>query len=209
MTNSNYTHLLVIVDRSGSMGWGGVAEEMTNALNLYFKEQAKLEGECRVDYVQFDTEYEKVYEDRPVHFAEAKIEPRGGTALVDAIGRGTVELGRKLRAMPESKRPGQVQVVVVTDGAENSSHEYTADKVREMVKEQTDKYNWDYVFLGANIDAVATGQMYGFKGANSMTFDTDNTGQTISSLNTYTTTYRSSGVSAGFSDEDRQAAVAK
>jgi hypothetical protein len=207
ITDSNYTHILAIVDRSGSMSWNNTDKEMTAALNSFFKEQAKLDGKCLVDYVQFDTEYEKVYSDRPVGEAEAFINPRWGTALVDAIGRGTVELGRKLKALPEAHRPGKVQVVVVTDGGENSSHEYTADKVREMVTEQRDKYDWDYVFLGANIDAVETGAMYGFAQGSSMTFDTRNTGATISSLNSYTTGYRTKGAAA-FSDEDRKNAVA-
>lgn len=192
------------------MGFGGVDKEMTNALNLYFKEQAKLDGKCLVDYVQFDTEYEKVYDDKPVAEAEAVIHPRGGTALVDAIGRGSVELGRKLKALPEAHRPGKVQVVIVTDGGENSSREFTAEAVRELVTAQQDKYDWDYVFLGANIDAVATGQMYGFKGGKSMTFDTANTGETVASLNAYTTSYRgAAGAAAAFTDEDRKNAMAK
>lgn len=190
------------------MGWNGVDKEMTNALNLYFKEQAKLDGKCLVDYVQFDTEYETVFENTPVYAAEAVIDPRGGTALVDAIGRGTVELGRKLRALPEAKRPGKVQVIIVTDGGENSSREFTADKVRKMVTEQQDKWSWDYVFLGANIDAVATGGLYGFKHGKSMTFDTANTQGTIASLNAYTTAYRgTAGAAAAFTDADRENAV--
>lgn len=192
------------------MAWNKTDREMTAALNSFFKEQGELDGKCLVDYVQFDTEYEKVYEDRPVYAAEAVIQPRWGTALVDAIGRGSVELGRKLRALPEAHRPGKVLVVVVTDGGENSSREYTADKVRELVQEQTDKYDWDYVFLGANIDAVATGELYGFKSGKSMTFDTANTGQTISSLNAYATSYRgAAGAAAAFTDEDRTKAVTK
>ncbi len=210
MTDSNYTHILAIVDRSGSMAWGRVDREMTNAMNLYFKEQGKLEGKCLVDYVQFDTEYDLVFSDQPVYTAEAVIQPRGGTALVDAIGRGTVELGRKLRALPENKRPSKVQVVVVTDGGENSSREYTAEKVRELVTEQTNKYSWDYVFLGANIDAVTTGQLYGFAAGKSMTFNTANTEATVASLGAYTTNYRSAGAAAAtFSDEDRKKAVEK
>jgi|SRR6478735_562290 len=210
MTDSNYSHILAIVDRSGSMSLGGVDKEMTNALNLYFAEQAKLDGKCLVDYVQFDTEYEQVYGDRPVSEAKAVIEPRGGTALVDAIGRGTVELGKKLKDLPEAHRPGKVQVVVVTDGGENSSREFTAEKVRNLVTKQTDKYDWDYVFLGANIDAVATGTAYGFAAGKSMTFDTQNTGQTVASLNAYTTAYRgAAGAAAAFSEDDRKNAVKK
>jgi hypothetical protein len=210
ITDSNYTHILAIVDRSGSMAWNEVDKEMTAALNTLFKEQAALDGKCLVDYAQFDTEFEKVYEDRPVAYATAKIEPRYGTALIDAIGQGTTELGRKLKALPETQRPGKVLVAVVTDGGENSSREYRADQVKDMLTEQQDKYGWDYVFLGANIDAVEVGNLYGFKSSKSMTFDTANTGETINSLNVYASAYRgTAGASAAFSDEDREKAVAK
>ncbi len=192
------------------MSYGSVDKEMTYALNKFFEDQAKEDGVCLVDYVQFDTEYEKVFEDTPVADAKAVIHPRGGTALVDAIGRGTVELGTKLASEPNHKRPGTVMVVVVTDGGENSSREYDSEQVKALVTKQTDEYNWDYVFLGANMDAVATGAMYGFKGSKSMTYDTKNTGATIASLSHYTSTLRGGGVNAaGFTDEDRKAAAGK
>lgn len=206
MTDSNYTHILAIVDRSGSMSV--CAKEMTDALNEYFSGQSEVEGKCLVDYVQFDTVYKKVYSDQPVSMAEAVIQPRGGTALIDAIGRGTKELGRKLKALPEAHRPGKVLVVVVTDGYENSSHQYTAEQVKEMVTTQQDVWKWDYVFLGANIDAVEVGAWYGFQADKSLTFDTANAGLTMASLGGYTTNYRgAAGAAAAFTDEDRKKAV--
>ena len=204
ITDSNYTHVLAIVDRSGSMYT--IAKEMTAALNHFFADQAKLEGVCLVDYVQFDGHYEKVFEDVVVGEAKAVIEPRGSTALVDAIGKGTVELGEKLSNLPEARRPGKVLVVVVTDGGENSSQEWKADQVKKLVSDQQDKYGWDYVFLGANMDAVATGNMYGFKSDKSMTYDVNNTDVTMASLSNYTTQYRTVG-SAAFTSEDRENAV--
>lgn len=193
------------------MAWNHADVEMAKALDLYFEEQAALDGKCVVDYVQFDTAYEKVYEDRPAGYAKAIIEPRGGTALVDAIGRGTVELGKKLAKKKEADRPGTVLVVVVTDGGENSSREFSADEVKKMVTEQQDKWNWDYVFLGANMDAVHTGGLYGFKPASSLTYDVTQ-GETImaasASLGNYTRTMRGGG-NAAFSDEDRKKAVEK
>lgn len=212
MTDSNYTHILAIVDRSGSMGYGGADKEMTNALNIFFKEQAKIEGKCLVDYVQFDTEYEKVYDDRHIVEAEAVIEPRGGTALVDAIGRGTKDLGRKLAKLREVDRPGTVIVVVVTDGGENSSREFSAEQVKAMVEEQQGKWNWDYVFLGANIDAVATGGLYGFAAGKSMNFNIHNADAvyaTSAALNSYTVGARGPQGPKGveFTEEDRKKAM--
>lgn len=230
MVDNNYVHILAIVDKSGSMH--GVHKQMEEALNSFFKEQAEVDGKCLVDYVQFsagsrfatppvwnrnnfrlestgNNGYEKVYEDRPVGEAEAVIQPGGGTALLDAIGRGTVELGRKLKALPEVHRPGKVMVVVVTDGEENSSLTYTKEDIKALLAKQQEVYSWDYVFLGANIDAVAVGAMYGFQEDKSMQFNINNDvaiGSTTASLSAYTTSYRGSGV-ASFTSEDRANAM--
>lgn len=188
------------------MGFGGVNKEMENALNSFFQDQAALDGKCLVDYVQFDNHYETVFSDLSVDEAEALIVPRGSTALLDAIGRGTVELGKKLKDMDESSRPGKVLVVVVTDGHENASQEWDATRVKSLVTTQQDDYSWDYVFLGANIDAVAVGDFYGFKPDKSLTFNINDAaavGATSAVLSAYTTTYRGGG-NAQFSDEDRK-----
>lgn len=201
MTDSNYTHLLTIVDRSGSMMSCHV--EMRNALDALFAEQAKLEGRCLVDYVQFDNIYEKVFSDIDVSKARAVLDPRGSTALLDAIGRAVVELGEKLAALLEDQRPGKVIVAVITDGFENASQEWTPEKVRALIKDQTDKYSWDFTFLGANIDAVKVGGMFGFQPDKSLTFNTDRSSDTVSTLSSYVGATRS-GVNAGYSDEDRE-----
>jgi hypothetical protein len=87
--------------------------------------------------------------------------PRGVTPLLDAVG-GTIDaLGARLASMPESERPDQVIVVILTDGLENASVEYSADQVREKVKHQREKYSWEFVFLGVGIDAFAEGEKYG------------------------------------------------
>lgn len=206
MTDSNYTHILAIVDRSGSMS--RCYKQMQEALNEFFAGQALVEGKCLVDYVQFDNVYEKVFEDSPVADARAVIHPRNATALLDAIGRGATELGRKLKNLSEVHRPGKVLVVVVTDGHENASREWSADKVRELVRQQEDQYNWEFLFLGANIDAVAVGNDYGFKFDNTLTFDTSNASATMDSVSVYASNYRTVG-SAAFSAEDREKAVKK
>lgn len=202
MTNPNYTHLLVITDRSGSMI--SCATEMINALNTYFDEQAQLDGKCLVDYVQFDNTYERVFSDTPVADARAVLDPRGSTALLDAMGRGVVEFGTKLAGLDEDKRPGTVIVVVITDGYENASQEWTAKKVRELVTKQRDEFNWTFTFLGANLDAVAVGAQYGFAAGDSLTFNVDNTAMASASLSGYTTRTRT-GLGGGYTDEDRAA----
>lgn len=201
MVDSNYTHLLVIADRSGSMDWDNLYKEMESALNLVFKEQSALPGKCLVDYVQFDTVHETVYEDRPVSEAKAVIQPRYGTALLDAVGKAASDLGRKLARLPEAHRPGLVQVLVVTDGGENSSVEWTGDKVRALIKQQEDEYNWDFVFLGASLDDVNAAHSYGFSGAKSMTYDTGNTESMAFAASSYVTRGRQATL-AGASTKD-------
>lgn len=204
MTNPNYTHILAIVDRSGSMNV--IKGDMENGLNAYFSQQAEVEGKCLVDYVQFDNVYEVVYKGRDISKATAKIEPRGMTALLDAIGRGVTELGAKLRKMRVAERPGRVQVVVVTDGLENVSNQWTKEKVKELIQQQENQYNWDFVFLGTGFDAVNAGVDYGFQRDKSLTFNAKNIGQMADTLSNYTTSYRIAGASAAsFSDEDRDA----
>jgi hypothetical protein len=208
MTDLNYTHLLLVVDRSGSMTV--IRDDMVGGIDELFSEQAKVEGKCLVDYVQFDTVHETVLEDTPVADAKAKLDPRGGTALFDAVGRATVALGEKLNALPEHARPGLVQVVVVTDGYENSSREWTGDAVRKLIKEQEEKYSWDYVFLGANMDAVETGSSYGFSGTKSLTYTNDTVYAAAASTSGYVTRSRlatAAGASAGsnaFTDDERE-----
>lgn len=204
MTNPDYTHIAAVVDRSGSMSV--VKDDMIGGLNAFFEDQAQLTGKCLVDYIQFDTKFERVFADVRVGAARAVLEPRGGTALLDAVARTIVELGEKLDAMPEADRPGKVLVIIVTDGFENSSREWTYASVKELVDKQTNEFSWDFVFLGANIDAVQVGGMFGVHADKAMTFDVTKTGQTMSALSSYTTSYRSSGA-AKFTDKDRSEAL--
>jgi len=116
-----------------------------------------------VKLVQFDDQYETVF-DKPlkeVSGTDTKHipSPRGSTALLDAQGRTIVELGQgSLRALPEQERPSKVIVVTLTDGLENASKQYNLDKIGEMIREQRDKYNWDFVFPGANQDCHCDGR---------------------------------------------------
>lgn len=163
MTDQNYMHLVLIVDRSGSMGFGGLDKESTNAINKLIKEQAELPGKLTVSLYQFDTEYEKVF--GPVDAKKAPqytLEPRGGTALNDSVFRAIKETGEFLQNLPESLRPGKVVVNVVTDGQENSSHEVKLEQVKESIKHQTEKYGWEFVFMASGLNAESVGKQYNF-----------------------------------------------
>lgn len=204
MTDKNYRHKLVIVDRSGSMF--SCAHEMRAALDSYFDESAKVEGKTLVDYVQFDNVYEHVLRDTPVTEARATLNPRGATALLDAVGKSVTELGARFAALPEHARPDAVEVVVVTDGYENASKEWTASAVKELVERQRDEWNWDFVFLGANLDAPTVAAGFGFDPNKSITYDTRNIASASAALNNYTTRSAKAGAAGNtFTYEEREA----
>lgn len=204
MTDSNYTHLLAVVDRSGSMY--GIQDDMRGALDEFFKAQSELDGKCLVDYVQFDDSYDLVFENRDVAEAKAVLEPRGMTALLDAIGKAVTDLGSKLAGMDEDARPGTVVVAVITDGMENASRDWTRTTVKELIERQENDYNWEFTFLGANMDAVSVGAQMGFKPDKSLTYDTSKTSHTIAAMSASVTRTRS-GLASSYTDAERGSAV--
>lgn len=169
MTNPDYTALLFIIDESGSMQ--SINKDMEGGIKSLLEEQAKLPGKLTVDVAYFDTKYR--YPQSMVAAAEAdiKIIPKGGTALHDAIVRASAEFGEKLAALPEDERPGTVISVIVTDGEENSSRESNSEAVKAVITEQQDVYDWNYIFLGANQDAVTTGSSFGLRKGASYTYN--------------------------------------
>lgn len=168
MTDPNYTALLLILDRSGSMS--SIKTDMEGGLNALIADQLAEPGLLTVDLFTFDTEVKHEYELANPENLDIKIEPRGSTALYDAIGIGVTEFGRSLAAMPEHARPETVQVIVVTDGQENASVEYKASAIKKLVQSQKEDYKWDFVFLGANQDAILNGVDLGFDAGSALTF---------------------------------------
>ena len=168
MTDPNYTAMLLVIDRSGSMA--GIRDDMVGGLTAMLADQAAEPGLLTVDIVTFDTEIELQCSLADPRDVTITLDPRGATSLFDAIGQSVTAFGRVLAALPEHARPETVQVVVVTDGEENSSREFGLDAVRALVTRQKEQFNWDFVFLGANQDAVFSGQRLGFDAGSSMTF---------------------------------------
>lgn len=149
----NYTDLNIILDRSGSMS--SIAKDMAGGIETFLQKEKNSGDDTRVSLFIFDSEYETVFVDKDIK-EDIKIElvPRGGTALNDAIGRTIDFLGKKYSDLAEQDRPNRVLLMVVTDGFENSSREYTSEVIAEKVKHQREKYSWDFVFLGAGEKAV-------------------------------------------------------
>jgi len=159
--NPNLTDLTVVLDRSGSMH--ACRDDAEGGLNAFVEKQKQRPGDCCFTLVQFDTEYEFVHKARQIQDVPPhKLQPRGATALLDAVGRAIVETGERLKAMAEADRPGLVAFVVITDGHENSSRDYTKTKIKEMIEHQTNVYKWQFTFLGANQDAFAEAGAMGF-----------------------------------------------
>jgi hypothetical protein len=152
-----------------------VLDSTIEGFNSFLTQQQKLPGEAKITFVQFDDQYEVVYDSKPI--AEAPLltrynyVPRGWTALFDAIGKTIDAVGLKLASLPEDERPEKVIFVIQTDGAENYSKKFKGDKVLEMITHQKEKYSWEFLFLGANQDAVATAAKLGIGGAKTLSYN--------------------------------------
>lgn len=206
MTNSDYTAVAVLVDRSGSMGQ--IREDAEGAINSFIEEQKEQSGKCTLRLAQFDTTYEDVFKSKDISkVSKYNLQPRGMTALTDGIGKVVTDFGAELRALPENERPANVIVVIVTDGGENSSREFTTDQVHDLIKDQQDKYNWKFLFLAAGQDAIAVGGGYGIGAGSTITYTTDNYAGTFSTASALVTGLRSTGNLGTFTDEDRENAV--
>jgi hypothetical protein len=207
----NFTRIAIVLDRSGSME--SCKESTVAGFNEFIRTQREIPGEATVKLVQFDDQYETVF-DKPLkecpELTQNTFVPRGSTALLDAQGRTIVELGQELAALPESERPSKVIVVTLTDGLENASKQYNLDKIGEMIREQRDKYNWDFVFLGANQDAIATAAAMSIPLPSAMSYSTSKAGvaATMAAVSHYVGAARK-GNAAAFSTEDRKSAMEK
>jgi len=182
MTDTNLTEIVAIIDRSGSMALLKV--ETIGGFNSFIEEQKKTPGKAVLTLVQFDDRYQIDYDGvdlndvKPLN--EATYVPRGMTALRDAIGTAVNTIGKRLAGTEESKRPSKIIVLVITDGHENSSREFTNAQIKEMIEHQTNKYNWSFVFLGGASEAnfaqqEEQGRDLGF-GANAMSFSNSSRG---------------------------------
>lgn len=171
----DFTDIIVLLDRSSSMS--PQASATRESLNGFLDDQKKVPGFARLTLVQFagPADYHYTYANRPLLSANGLTEfnysPTGGsTALRDAFGTLIDEVGSRYRSQQESARPEKVIFVVITDAQDNASHKYSAGQIRERVKTQTDAFSWQFIYLGAGHDAIATGANYGFQPGATMTY---------------------------------------
>ena len=164
-----YTHIQVLLDRSGSMQ--SILNDTIGGFKNFLTEQQKAEGTATIGLDQFDTYFEEVYSClniQEVH--DLVLAPRGGTALYDAIGLSIIKTGSLLGELPEDERPSLVLFLIITDGEENSSREYTQEMVAGLIKRQTDEWKWAFHFLAANQDAFKTGGGMHVNSSTTMTY---------------------------------------
>lgn len=208
MTDPNKTLIAALLDRSGSMETSKAGTE--DGWRELIAGQRELPGECAVTLAQFDTEYEVVYPPTPIaDVPEFVVHPRGMTALLDAAGRFITEVGSQLTALPEQQRPGQVICLIMTDGMENASQEWTWKAVQQLVTQQQQQWNWKFMFIGANIDAIEVGGRLGVSAAHSLTYNDADYHSTVGTMRVAREVIRRtrSGEDAAFSDEDRRTAM--
>lgn len=203
------TDIVVVLDRSGSMS--SIQKDTEGGFDTFIKEQQKIPGEANVSLYQFDDQYDVVYENVPLaDVPPLSLTPRGWTALLDAVGKTIQSRGEYYASLPEEERPERIVFVIITDGAENKSTEYTLATVKQMITTQQDVYKWQFVFLGADIDAISVGAGLGIQRGSTMDFSKSAKGvsHTYDILGASVSAYRSKSVAGiEFSAEDRKKAM--
>src|ERR1700722_18258363 len=178
MTKQNLTSINIILDRSGSME--KLTTETLLGFNKFLAEQKAVEGEATLTLATFANDYTLIHDCAPLKdIADLTIETYkagGYTALYDAIGKTINATGAKLASMNEEDRPSKVIVVVISDGEENRSREFTHDRVMDMILHQRDKYSWEVIYLGCDLSQVKTAVSLGINASNAITFVPDAAG---------------------------------
>ncbi|MGN0529116.1 MAG: hypothetical protein ACI4IE_08275 [Eubacterium sp.] len=202
---NNTTELVFILDRSGSMG--GLEKDTIGGFNSLIEKQKKQDGKCYVTTVLFDHEYELLHDRIELN----KIKPmtendyyvRGCTALIDAIGTTISHIAGIHKYARRDDVPEHTMFVIMTDGYENASHKYSSDKVKKMIEKEKKKYGWEFLFIGANIDAVETAGNFGIESDRAVNYNADSQGTGVvydTLANTVSCMRASMPISADWSD---------
>lgn len=215
MPDPNYTHINVVLDRSGSMGL--VRDDTIGGFNTFLTGQQALPGKATFTLLQFDDVLEYVQKFVPLNEARPLTKetylPRNMTALLDAVGTEIQSTGKTLDALAEPQRPGKVLFVILTDGQENASKKYGLKEVSALIQQQRDTYKWEFIFIGANQDAIATASAMHISTGNTMSYAANSAGtrRAFASVGKMSGKFRSSSTVAGsgaaaslVDDEDRK-----
>jgi uncharacterized protein YegL len=175
--NTNITEIIFLLDRSGSMT--GLESDTIGGFNALIQKQCQLEGKTILTAVLFDDQYEVLWngiDANKTRLTDKEYYVRGCTALLDAVGKTILDVGYRLSNTNGEQRPGKVIFVITTDGMENSSREFTYEKVKELIQHQQEKYSWEFIFMGANIDAAKEADSLGISMDHAYKFETSETG---------------------------------
>jgi hypothetical protein len=169
MANPNLSHLVFLLDRSGSMQ--SIKSDVIGGFHAFLTEQRATDGQCAVTLAQFDHEYEVVYQGIPLdQVPPLALSPRGRTALLDSMGKLITDTVAEIDALPEDDKPGTVVVAIMTDGLENASGEWRRPDIKALVEQQTNERGWEFLYMGADQDAVEVGEGLGVKAEQSVTY---------------------------------------
>ena len=175
------TELIFILDRSGSMS--GLESDTIGGFNSMIEKQKKEAGEAMVSTVLFDNESVVIHDrlplDRVPHMTEREYFTRGCTALLDAVGGAIHHIGNVHKYARKEDVPEKKMFIITTDGYENASKRYDYDKVRRMIQRQKEKYGWEFLFLGANIDAAAEASRFGIDADRAVNYKCDEAGTAL------------------------------
>ena len=177
-SKNNIVDVVFILDRSGSMG--GLESDTIGGFNSMLEKQRKLEGKAYITTVLFDDQYELLHDridiSKVKNITEKEYYVRGNTALLDAIGKTIAKEKAIQDTLGKNEKADKVLFVIITDGLENSSREYNSTTVRKLIETQKEKYGWEFLFLGANIDAIETANSIGISAERAVNYNSDSIG---------------------------------
>ena len=189
----DYCELVVIIDRSGSMS--GKESDVEGGFRSFIQEQKALPGDASLTLAQFDDDYEIIFTQKPLseHIPDYNLVPRGMTALLDAVGKTIASVGERLSQTPENDRPDKVLVIIMTDGMENASSEYRYDRIKQMIEHQKSVYQWEFIFMGADMDAISVANDIGISARNTVNAKRVKTGGMFQTASMASKHYRRTG----------------
>lgn len=196
------TELVFILDKSGSMA--GLEKDTIGGYNAMLESQKKIDGECRISTVLFNERVRLVHDRVDIRavspISEREYSAGGSTALLDAIGFAIDKTVNAERNTAEEYRAGKVMLVIITDGEENASREYSPARIRAMINREKTQYGWEFIFLGANIDAVTAAGRYGIAPDRAGNYHADGDGVAVN-FRAMTKTVASFRAQAGIPDD--------
>lgn len=208
MSNPDLTRLVFLLDRSGSMQ--SIKSDVVGGFEAFIAEQRTGDGVCTVTLAQFDHDYQVIYRDLPLaQVPPLTLLPRGRTALLDSMGKLITDTAAELQALPEADRPGTVIVAIMTDGLENASGEWRRPDIKALVEQQTNDHGWEFLYMGADQDAVEVGKGLGVKDGQAITYAKGKSREAMLATSANIRGYRSAklrdsgAVMVGFTDEQR------